>query len=409
VLTQGAGDGGSPASPGAGARRPTTPLGRVAALAFDVRLLRVVGQVAAIGLLLAVAAYLSDNYEANVRDQNVRTGWGFLDEPTGFNIAYEPNFSPGQPVRDALWVGIVNTAASAFVGVILATVIGVLVGVVRLSRSWVARKTATLYVEVVRNIPVLLIILFVAAALQTLPRIEDATTLGGVAVVSNREIAVPAPVAGEHLPAYAALLGAAGLMAVAVAAWRTRVSDATGAPHHRVLWGGGLFVGVAVVGYLALDGPLTWSRPEVEGLGVAGGASLNIPYVALTAALALYHGSHIAEIVRGSILAVPYGQSEAATAIGLSEFQRLRFVVLPQAFRIAVPPTINQHLSLIKNTSLGIAVAYSDVSALAFRLIGSRAPALQTIALLMAIYLMFSLVTSLVLNLVNRRLQLVER
>ena len=133
-------------------------------------------------------------------------------------------------------------------------------------------------------------------------------------------------------------------------------------------------------------------------------------YVALTGALGVYHGSHIAEIVRGSIQAVPHGQSEAATAVGLSDFQRMRYVVLPQALRIAVPPTINQHLSLAKNTSLGIAVAYSDVSSLGFRLIGSsRAPAVQMIALLMAVYLIISLTTSLLLNLFNRRVQLVER
>jgi general L-amino acid transport system permease protein len=132
--------------------------------------------------------------------------------------------------------------------------------------------------------------------------------------------------------------------------------------------------------------------------------------VAIVFALAVYHGSHIAEIVRGSVQAVPHGQTEAATAIGLTEVQRLRFVVLPQAFRIAVPPTINQFLSLIKNTSLGIAVAYSDVASLGFRLVGSsRAPAVQMVVVLMGIYLTFSLLTSFFLNILNRRLQVVER
>jgi general L-amino acid transport system permease protein len=206
------------------------------------------------------------------------------------------------------------------------------------------------------------------------------------------------------------VLGAGLLVAVGLAAWRTRVANATGAPHHRMLWGGGFLLIVAVVGYLLLDGPISWSRPEAEEFGVSGGAVLDVAYVALTGALGLYHGSHIAEIVRGSIQAVPYGQTEAATAVGLGDFQRMRYVVLPQALRIAVPPTINQCLSLTKNTSLGIAVAYSDVSSLGFRLIGSsRAPAVQMVLVLMAIYLIISLTTSLVLNLVNRRVQLVER
>jgi general L-amino acid transport system permease protein len=303
--------------------------GSLAAVFFDVRVLRVLGQVIAIVALVAFALYLQDNYQANTRNRSGQSGWGFLDEPTGFNIAYA-DFRSTQPVRDAIWVGVRNTAASAVVGIALATVIGVTVGVLRLSRSWVARKAATLYVEVLRNIPVLLIILFTGAWLQTLPRSTDAFELGGVVEISNREL-------------------------------------------------------------------------------VLFGASLNIPYVALTAALALYHGSHIAEIVRGSIQAVPVGQTEAATALGLSDLQRLRFVTLPQAFRIALPPTINQFLSLTKNTSLGIAVAYSDVSSLGFRLIGARSPALQTIIVLMIVYLVFSLTISLVFNLLNRRLQLVER
>lgn len=381
----------------------------VAALVFDLRALRFAGQVVAITLLLAIAVYLRDNYQANVEDRNVRSGWDFLDEPTGFGIP-NSDFRPGQPVRDALWLGVRNTATSAVAGIALATVLGVLIGVLRLSASWVARKAATLYVEVLRNVPVLLIILFTSAWLATLPRITDARTLGSLAVISNREVAFPSPVAGDSLPAYAVALAVALVAAGAVWVWRTRVSDATGQPHHRVLWAGGLVAAVAVVAYLVLDGPVTLSRPEVAGSSVAGGISLNIPFLALTLALAMYHASHIAEIVRGSIQAVPYGQTEAATAIGLSSFARLRYVVLPQAFRIAVPPTINQYLSLTKNTSLGIAVAYSDVSALSFQLIGgSRAPALGLILVLMAIYLAFSLTTSLAMNIVNRRLQLVER
>jgi general L-amino acid transport system permease protein len=389
------------------AARPTRS--GATALVFDIRVLRIAGQLVAIALLIAFAAYVADNYAANASAQRARSGWGFLDEPTGFNIAFA-DFRAGQPVRDALWVGVRNTAAAGFVGIALATIIGVAAGVLRLSQSWVARQAATLYVEIIRNVPVLLIILYAGAGLQTLPRIERARVFVDTLAISNRQIVVASPVAGDRLVVWMGLLAAAAVGALLLARWRTRRFDATGQPHHRIVWSGGLLVAVAIGGYLLLDGPLTWSRPEHAGRSIDGGASLNIPYVALTAALAVYHGSHIAEIVRGSILAVPHGQTEAATALGLSSFQRLRHVVLPQAFRIAVPPTINQHLSLIKNTSLGIAVAYSDVSALSFRLVGSsRAPALQAIAILMAIYLMFSLVTSVGLNLVNRRLRLVER
>lgn len=393
----------APAAPAHGRRRG------LVALVFDVRLLRIVGQLVAVALLLAIAAYLSDNYSANIRDRNARTGWGFLDEPTGFNIP-NADFSFGQPVRDALVVGVRNTAISAVVGIVLASILGLLVGVLRLSQSWVARKMATLYVEVLRNVPVLLIIIFVAAWYRTFPQASDPWSLDGLAVFSNRRVALVSPVSGDNLLAFVILLAAAGAAAWLVWRWRTRVSDTTGEPHHRVLWAGALLVAAIAAGYLALGHPVTWSTPEVTGSSITGGISLNSAYFALTFALGLYHGSHIAEIVRGSIQAVPHGQTEAATAIGLSSFARLCYVILPQAFRIAVPPTINQYLSLTKNTSLGIAVAYPDISALGQQLIGSsRAPALQLILILMAIYLMFSLTTSLVLNLFNRRLQLVER
>lgn len=308
----------------AGGRTRRSP----AAVIFDIRVLRALGQLAAILVLVGIAAYLSDNYQANTRDRG-QTGWDFLDEPAGFGIAHT-DFRPTQSVRDALWVGVRNTAAAAVVGVVIASVLGLVIGVLRLSRSFIARKAATLYVEVLRNVPVLLIILFTAAWLRTLPRNTEAWTVGGFVEISNRSFE--------------------------------------------------LF-----------------------------GTTFYIEYVAIVLALGLYHGSHIAEIVRGSIQAVPYGQTEAATAIGLSPLQQLRFVVLPQAARIGLPPTINQFLSLTKNTSLGIAVAYSDVTAVTFQLVGGRAPALQMITILMAIYLIFSLGTSLVLNLVNRRLKLVER
>jgi general L-amino acid transport system permease protein len=382
---------------------------RVASLVFNVRVLRVGGQVAAVGVLAVIALYLRDNYLANLRDRNVSLTWDFLDRPTQFGIPHS-DFRPGQPVRDALWIGIKNTALAAVVGVVATTIIGVLVGVLRLSSSWLARKVATLYVEVLRNIPVLLIILFTVAWLQTLPRNTDALQLDGILVVSNRWINVMSPVAGDHLGTYVVALAVSVAAAAAVWRWRTALADRTGQPHHRVLWAGGLVLGVAVVGYVALGRPLTFSHPEVVDGSVRNGISMNIPYVALTGAIALYHGSHIAEIVRGSIQAVPYGQTEAATALGLSSFARMRYVILPQAFRVAVPPTINQHLSLAKNTSLGIAVAYSDAFALTFQLVGgSRAPALQAFVILMAIYLTFSLTISLLMNVVNRRLQLVER
>ncbi len=190
---------------------------------------------------------------------------------------------------------------------------------------------------------------------------------------------------------------------------RTKASEVSGAPHHRVIWAGiPLVVGV-VGGYALLDAPITLSHPEAVGRGISGGVALSIGYGAVVTGLVLYTSSHVAEIVRGSVQAVDRGQTEAAEALGLSSAQRLRFVVLPQAFRIAVPPMINQFLNLTKNSSLAIAVGYAELAAITLVLISQANPAPQMVLLLMTIYLVISIVISIIANVVNRRLQLVER
>jgi general L-amino acid transport system permease protein len=191
--------------------------------------------------------------------------------------------------------------------------------------------------------------------------------------------------------------------------WRTRVFVQTGEPHHRVRWSTGFLLLVAVISYFALQGPIELSKPALEGRALSGGFSGLGGYFAMLVALVLYTASHVAEIVRGSILAVPRGQSEAANALALTGFQRLRYVVLPQSMRIAIPPTINQYLNFVKNTSLGIAVGYSEVTLIAFQAIGNGRPAPQMVLLLMGAYLLFSLTISFVVNILNRRLQLVGR
>jgi general L-amino acid transport system permease protein len=198
-------------------------------------------------------------------------------------------------------------------------------------------------------------------------------------------------------------------LAVIVWVWRSRRFDRIGSPHHRVVWSLGVLVGIVLAAYLALGGPVEISHPELEGRVLTGGISGLAAYFAMLAALVLYTASHVAEIVRGSILAVPKGQTEAANALALSGFQRLRHVVLPQAMRIAIPPVISQYLNYTKNTSLGIAVGYTEFTLIAFQAIGNGQPAPQLILLVMLGYLAFSLVISALVNMLNRRLQFVTR
>jgi general L-amino acid transport system permease protein len=376
----------------------------------DVRILRVAAQVAVVVAVVALFAYLYDNLTANQRALNIETSFDFLDQQAGFAIAYS-DFSPSGTVWEALLVGLRNTLTVALVGIVLTLILGTAVGVARLSRNWLIRRAAGAYVEAVRNVPPLLVIIFVnSAALATLPPIEDARSFGGVLLVSVREVGVLVPRGDGYGGLYLLLLGLAVVAAVAVARWRERVEERTGRSARRWTWGLALVAVVAVGGWFALDGPIVLSRPEVVGRSIEGGTVMGLPFVSVLVGLTLYTATHVAEIVRGSILAVPLGQTEAATAIGLSTSQRLRHVVLPQAFRIAVPPIINQFLNLTKNTSLGVAVAYAETMYIANTVIASGGkPAIQTILVVMGMYLVVSLAISLVANLAGRRLRLVER
>lgn len=375
----------------------------------DVRVLRFAFQAAVLAAIAAFVLWLFDNVVGNLERLGIGTSFDFLDQPAGFRIP-DSDFRTSQSLGDAILVGVVNTAKVAGIGIVLALLLGIVVGVARLSTNWLVRKSAALYVESLRNIPVLVIILFwYLGVILRLPGIGSPVEISGILVVSNRGVVVPGLTAEEGIGLFAAFGFAALVLAAAAWLWRTRRFDATGEPHHRVLWAGGALVLVLLVGYFASAQPLGVATPERGQFGVAGGLRLNPEFAALLIALVLYTASHIAEIVRGSILAVHRGQGEAADALGLSGFQRLRFVVLPQAFRIMIPPLANQFLNLTKNSSLGVAIAFPEVTRIVRIAISQRAPAPQSIVLLMGIYLVFSLTIALVANLVNRRLQLKGR
>lgn len=375
----------------------------------DVRLLRIAAQVAVVAAVVGTVVYVYDNLVTNLRVRGIPTDFDFLERPATIQIAYS-DFRASQPVLDAILVGVKNTLLVAAVGILLTLVLGTVVGVARLSANVLVRSAAGLYVETLRNLPPLLVIVFANSAIfLSLPVISESIDVAGLLVLSNRELAAASPVLGDTAGAFAVVVG--GALAVAAVLWvvRTRISEATGSAHHRVRWAGGVVLVGVVAGYLALDGPVTLSHPEAVGRGISGGVAMSIGYGAVVTGLVLYTSSHVAEIVRGSIQAVDRGQTEAAEALGLSTGQRLRHVVLPQAFRIAVPPMINQFLNLMKNSSLAIAVGYAELSALTLVLISQANPAPQMVLILMTIYLGISIVISVVANVVNRRLQLVER
>jgi general L-amino acid transport system permease protein len=371
--------------------------------------LRAVAQILAVATTAIVLFVLWFNLTNNLRAAGLPTGFEFLQQPIGVDIAGS-GLSSSAPIWKGLLVGIRNTLALVVVGIPLLTVIGVVVGVARLSTNWLLSKSAGLYVEVLRNIPPLLLIFFAfnAVVLQ-FPLLQESINIADLVIINNRFLAVVGFTAQPGFGPFLLILAGAFLISAGIWWWRTRYWERTGKPHHRIAWSLGGFAVIASVAFGLLGGPIGLSRPQLEGRALEGGFQGLTAYFAVLAALVLYTASHVAEIVRGSILAVPKGQTEAANAIALSSSQRLRYVTLPQAMRIAIPPIISQYLNYTKNTSLAIAVGYADITRITFQTIGNGQPAPQLIAILMGSYLVFSLFISLVVNLVNRRLQLVTQ
>lgn len=386
----------------------------------DVRVIRVVGQIAAVLAVLGLLWWLSRNLFDNMNWLGISTSFDFLFGPTNFQIPYHSEFDPRSPVWQMVLVGVKNTFLAGFFGVIIASIVGLIIGVSRLSENWLVARLSALYVEFFRNIPPLVIIIFFGFAVFTFgpfPLFSESWEVkfpgsdANMLIINNDRWGVPGISQTDGLILFY-LIAAVGLVAaILVWRWRTKAFERTGQPHHRVLWFLGVVLLALVIAFFAASQPLEMSWPALSEnrRRIDGGFAVNWGFMSVTVALGLYTASHIGEIIRGSILAVHQGQSEAANALALSPFQRYRFVVLPQAMRIAVPPTINQFLNLVKNTSLGTAVGYAEITALTKTSIGNGRPAFQSILILMAVYLSFSLTISLVLNVVNRRLQLADR
>ena len=372
----------------------------------NVNVLKWVAQLVVVGIVVAIVIWLYGNYTENASQQNIPTNFDFLDNPASFQITGNP-LSQSAPVRDALVEGLLNTLRIAVVGIIAATVLGTVIGIARLSTNWIVRKLATVYVEAVRNIPLALFLTasFLVVVLGVFPQITDAWDLAGLTIVSNRGVAV-AWFEGSGF-GLLLILGAGALAWFAVAKWRGRVADRTGALPRSGLWGFAALVLVFAVGWMVFGYSTT--LPSVEGRGTVGGIRVDPSFFALLLALTIYTASHIAEIVRGSIQAVARGQAEAADAVALSGFQRMWYVILPQALRIGIPPIGNQYLNLVKNSSLGAAIGYYDLTLVAQTTVGNGSPAVPVFVLVMVVYIAISLVVSALVNVANRRMALVER
>ena len=377
---------------------------RVRAIAYQVLTL--------LGVVL-FAAYIINNTMANLERQGIASGFGFLDKPAGFGIPQTLiDYTVTSSNWRVFWVGLFNTVLVAAIGITLATILGFLIGLARLSSNWLVARLATVYIETIRNIPLLLQILFwYFAVLQALPQPRDSIAfLGDLFFLNNRGFYAPKPIFEDGFGWVLLALVAAIAGVIGIARWARRRREATGQPFHTFYVGLGLLIGLPLIALLLTGVPISFEHPEMGRFKLQGGLVLLPELVALALALSIYTASFIAETVRAGILSVSHGQIEAAHALGLRHGHTLRLVVIPQALRVIIPPLTSQYLNLTKNSSLAVAIGYPDfVNVFTGIVLNQTGQAVEVIAMTMAVYLTLSLLTSAFMNWYNRRIALVER
>ena len=365
--------------------------------------------------VLAVAWFgytLFQNTITNMESRGIRTGFDFLDRTAGFGIImslieYDESMTYGR----TFLVGLANTLLVSGLGILFATVVGFIVGIARLSTNWLVAKVALAYIEIFRNVPLLLQIFFwYFAVLGALPAPRQAINLGDLVFMSNRGIMIPAPVfePGSGLMGVALIL--ALIFIFFLARWARRRQAATGQIFPVLPIALVLIPGLPLLVYGLTGAPVSWSIPELGGFRFRGGIVAIPELAALLFALTLYTASFIAEIVRSGITSVSHGQTEAASALGLPGRRILRLVVIPQALRVIIPPLTSQYLNLTKNSSLAVAIGYPDlVNVFMGTTLNQTGRAVEIVAMTMAVYLFISLAISLLMNIYNRAVALKER
>jgi len=344
--------------------------------------------------------------------RGIPMGFGFWDEIAGFNINQSLiDYTALSTYGRAFWVGLINTLMVGAISIALATPLGFAVGVARLSPNWILSKVALVYVELMRNTPLLLQLAFwYNAVLKTLPGPRQSLSLGGFVLLNNRGLYLPRPLFGAGAISVAAALALAIIGALAFGAWARRRQALSGERSPVALVWLLAVVGLPTLAYFAAGEPIGFSFARLAGFNLSGGLQLYPEFAALTFGLVTYTAGFIAEIVRAGVLAVPHGQSEAARALGLHRSLTMKLVVVPQAMRLIVPPLTSQYLNIVKNSSLAVFIGYPDlVLIFAGTVLNQTHAAVQVMAITMAVYLAISLCVAFALNLFNARNALKER
>jgi general L-amino acid transport system permease protein len=377
----------------------------------DPKFRSIITQLVVVALFAGFIYFIVDNTTRNLESRGIATGFGFLSQPAGFDVAsslieYNPTMSHGR----VFFVGLLNTLMVAAIGVVLATFLGFTVGVLRLSHNWVISRLAYVYVESLRNIPVLLQIIFWWAVFLALPKVRNAISFGDSFYLSNRGLQMPSPIFEPGSSAILIGFVIAVVASIIIRVWAKKRQELTGQQFPVFLTVVGLIIGLPLIGAVIAGFPVSFEIPVKKGFNFQGGFTVTPEFMAVLVALSVYTGCFIAELVRAGIQAISHGQTEAAFALGLRPGVTTRLVIIPQAMRIIVPPLTSQYLNLTKNSSLAIAVGYPDlVSTFGGTTLNQTGQAVEIIGIVMGVYLTISLITSAFMNWYNKRIALVER
>jgi general L-amino acid transport system permease protein len=366
-------------------------------------------------ILIAVIVFFGwqmvQNTLTNLEKANIASGWSFLDTTAGFDLSFTLiPYSESSTYGRAIMVGILNTLLIAFCGIITATIVGFLVGVMRLSKNWLVAKVAEIYIEVVRNVPLLVqMFIWYKVVLAALPSPRNAWSIADTVFLSNRGITIPKFIWGDGAWMISVAVIASIVGIVVLRKWAHKRQEATGEQFPVFLTSLGILFGVPLLTYFLLGSPVEFEIPEQGKFNLRGGVGLVPEFAALYFALSIYTASFIAEIVRSGILAVNKGQTEASYALGLRPNPALRLVVIPQAMRVIIPPLASQYLNLTKNSSLAVAIGFPELVAAGGTVMNQSGQAVEIIVIWMVVYLTISLLTSAFMNWFNSRMKLVER
>jgi general L-amino acid transport system permease protein len=372
----------------------------------------VVFQIIAILALVFFIYTIVNNALTNLESRGITTGFNFLDQPAGFGISQSLiDYNDTDTYGRTFVVGLLNTLYVSAIGIFLATILGFIIGIARLSSNWLVSRLAAIYVETFRNIPLLLQILFwYFSVLQALPGKRQSLSIGDAVFINVSGLFIPKPIfaSGSGLVLTVFILGV--ITTICVKIWASNRQKVTGQQTPTLSIALGLIIGLPAIVYVWTGMPISAEYPVLQRFNFQGGIEIIPEFVALLLALSIYTAAFIAEIVRSGINAVSHGQTEAAMSLGLPRRRTLKLVIIPQAMRIIIPPLTSQYLNLTKNSSLAVAIGYPDlINVFAGTTLNQTGQAIEVISMTMAVYLTISLITSFLMNTYNRKVALVER